>query len=101
MQVHKISELLKINSPLSGGNLDYIEGLFDSWLSDPQSVSEEWRRYFEALPLVPGSDRREFSHAQIIDEFRGLPRRGQVNGAAAAQAISAGSFEHEAKQSYS
>jgi 2-oxoglutarate dehydrogenase E1 component len=37
----------------SVGNLPFVESLYYAWLSDPASVDEAWRRYFESLP--PGS----------------------------------------------
>jgi 2-oxoglutarate dehydrogenase E1 component len=36
-------------------NLAFVEDLYYAWLSDPASVAEPWRRYFEALPRTPGA----------------------------------------------
>ena len=36
-------------------NLAFVEDLYYAWLKDPGSVGEEWRRYFESLPSVPGA----------------------------------------------
>src|SRR5687768_17371341 len=33
---------------LAAGNLPYAEELYASWVRDPASVSEEWRRLFKA-----------------------------------------------------
>jgi 2-oxoglutarate dehydrogenase E1 component len=36
-------------------NLPFVEDLYYSWLADPGSVEESWRRYFERLPPAPGA----------------------------------------------
>ncbi len=36
-------------------NLAFVEDLYYAWLSDPSSVAEPWRRYFERLPATPGA----------------------------------------------
>ena len=37
------------SSPLAGGNADYVENRYEAWLADPESVSPEWRTYFETF----------------------------------------------------
>src|ERR1700691_276214 len=37
------------STPLYGGNADYLEGLYDQYLSDPGSVPAQWRAYFDGL----------------------------------------------------
>ena len=37
------------NSYLFGGNAPYVEELYEAWLSDPASVPESWRGYFERM----------------------------------------------------
>jgi 2-oxoglutarate dehydrogenase E1 component len=97
-QVNKESiQGLRQSSLLSGGNLDYVEGLFEAWLSSPSSVPEEWQRYFSALPGVSGKKAGDVSHASIVEALRGHPKRG-ASYAAGGDGKQAGSFEHEAKQ---
>jgi 2-oxoglutarate dehydrogenase E1 component len=48
------SQLPDLPSP-SVPNLAFVEDLYYAWLDDPAAVAEPWRRYFEALPRVPGS----------------------------------------------
>ena len=36
-------------SYLFGGNAPFIEELYEQYLVDPQSVSAEWRDYFDKL----------------------------------------------------
>ncbi|PIQ43432.1 MAG: 2-oxoglutarate dehydrogenase E1 component [Gammaproteobacteria bacterium CG11_big_fil_rev_8_21_14_0_20_46_22] len=37
------------NSYLEGDNITYLEGLYEDFLHNPESLSEEWRGYFEGL----------------------------------------------------
>ncbi|SFW24616.1 2-oxoglutarate dehydrogenase E1 component [Nitrosovibrio sp. Nv17] len=84
-------------SLLSGANASFIDGLYGSYRHDPESVSQEWRDYFEGLypataenrpdnhsgqaiaggtsgPLIPSiaSDRKQVSVLQLINAYRFL-----------------------------
>src|SRR5580700_5509485 len=37
------------STPLYGGNADYLERLYEQYLSDPGSVPPQWRTYFDGL----------------------------------------------------
>ena len=37
------------STPLYGGNADFLEGLYEQYLSDPSSVPAQWRTYFDGL----------------------------------------------------
>jgi 2-oxoglutarate dehydrogenase E1 component len=37
------------STPLYGGNADYLESLYEQYLSDPGSVPPQWRAYFDGL----------------------------------------------------
>ena len=41
------------NSYLFGGNAAYVEELYESYLNNPGSVSDEWRDYFDQMQHVP------------------------------------------------
>ncbi|MBT3410203.1 MAG: hypothetical protein HN430_05870, partial [Halieaceae bacterium] len=45
-------ELLWRSSHIAGGNATYVEDLYESYLKDPNGVPEQWRDYFDKLPLV-------------------------------------------------
>ena len=92
-----IRQLMLNTGHLSGGNVDYVEGLFESWINDPSSVSAEWQQYFKSLPGVNGTGGGDVSHASIIEQFRGLPKRGTA-AAGVTDPRQAGSLEHEKKQ---
>lgn len=46
----------------------YVDALYEDYLQDPRSVSEDWQKIFRALPKVDGS-REEVSHRAIRDYF--------------------------------
>ncbi len=60
-------EQLYQSSHLYGGNAPYIEAWYEAWLEDPQSVPEQWRKYFESLPQATEP---ESGHLQIGERFR-------------------------------
>ena len=38
------------SSHIGGSNAAYVDELYESYLTDPNSVPEDWRAYFEKLP---------------------------------------------------
>ena len=72
-------ELMLRSSHIAGGNLEYIEELYEAYLNDPASVSEEWQRYFDDLPGVNGSNVAEVSLSAVEKQFEGLPRRSDTS----------------------
>ncbi len=59
------------NSYLFGSNAPYIEELYSRFLQDPQSVGEDWRRYFENLQVALASQAgRDVDHQQVQQSFR-------------------------------
>lgn len=63
---------------LFGDNVPYIEELYESYLDDENSVSGEWRLYFESLQSAPtagGGTRPDVPHAAVIDKFIALAKR--------------------------
>ena len=55
------------NSYLFGGNAPFVEDLYESYLDNPESVSADWRRYFEQMQQLPGA--RDVAHAPVVDSF--------------------------------
>jgi len=49
--------------------LEYVEGLFESYLVDPNSVSEEWRKCFDQLPRVSEAQSTDLPHSVIQEQF--------------------------------
>ncbi|TMM46290.1 2-oxoglutarate dehydrogenase E1 component [Colwellia ponticola] len=62
------------SSHLNGGNIVYIEELYESYLDNSASVSAEWQEIFSQLPKVEGSE-VEYRHSAIRDEFRTLAKQ--------------------------
>jgi len=77
-----IMEQLWRTSHLQGGNLAYVEDLFETYLTDPNAIPEEWRRYFEQLPGVAGGRTTDVPHAPIREEFRLLAKQQRRTGTA-------------------
>ncbi len=64
-----VVKFLYENSPLFGGNAAFIEELYETYLEDPQAVSEQWRSYFRELQISAGSERLDVSHVPIQQAF--------------------------------
>ena len=68
----------RLSSFLYGGNAPYIEDQYEQYLAKPDSVSDEWKTYFDALratPAVDGSDARDVAHGPVVDHFVALAKR--------------------------
>ncbi|MBS0405923.1 MAG: 2-oxoglutarate dehydrogenase E1 component [Proteobacteria bacterium] len=67
------------NSYLFGGNAPYVEEMYESYLSNPGSVPDSWREYFDALQHVPaadGSNARDVPHLPVINAFAERAKQG-------------------------
>jgi len=64
-------ELLRQSSHISGGNATYVENLYESYLKDPNGVPEQWRDYFDKLPIVASEivQVRDVPHSVIRKRF--------------------------------
>lgn len=56
------------SSYLSGGSMAYVDSLYEDYLTDPNSVPEDWRQIFTALPKVNGNA-KDVSHRDIREYF--------------------------------
>ncbi|NTV10612.1 MAG: 2-oxoglutarate dehydrogenase E1 component [Zoogloea sp.] len=70
------------NSHLFGSNAPFIEELYEAYLDNPDTVSDEWRGYFDALQNTPGNG-RDVAHGPIIAAFAENAKRGPVRTVAA------------------
>jgi 2-oxoglutarate dehydrogenase E1 component len=61
------------SSLLFGSNAPFIEELYEKYLVDPNSVTEEWRGYFDALPPLANGMHDEL-HSRIQRSFAALPK---------------------------
>jgi len=62
-------EQLYQTSHLYGGNAPYIEAWYEAWLTDADSVPQQWRSYFASLPAP---DLPETGHLRVGEHFRRL-----------------------------
>ncbi|WP_222711502.1 2-oxoglutarate dehydrogenase E1 component [Parahaliea aestuarii] len=64
-------ELLWRSSHIAGGNATYVEDLYETYLTDPNSVPEQWRSYFDTLPRVESKSAviQDIPHSTIREQF--------------------------------
>ncbi|HEY9398008.1 MAG TPA: 2-oxoglutarate dehydrogenase E1 component [Burkholderiales bacterium] len=89
---------LRENSYLFGGNAPFIEDLYESYLDNPQSISPEWRDYFDRMQLLPdlaGSDAHDVAHAPVVHAFAQRARQGTLRAG-----VPQGELSVERKQIY-
>ena len=87
-------ERMRADSQLSAGNA-YIEALYEAYLEDPNSVAEQWRGYFDHLPMVEGVA-GDVPHSTVVRHFERLGRnRLRARPERVATEVSS---EHEIKQ---
>lgn len=86
---------LQSTSMLAGGNAAYLEALYESYLRDPNDVPENWREYFDRLPLVAENGARDVPHSDVRAHFHNLARH---SGRRPAASISSEGLNHELKQ---
>jgi 2-oxoglutarate dehydrogenase E1 component len=72
-----IMKELESTSTLFGTNAPFIEELYEQYLSDPDSVSAQWRAYFDELR--GGAD--DVAHAPVVASFVELAKNRRVAGA--------------------
>ncbi len=69
------------NSYLFGGNAPFIEDLYEQYLANPGSVSDEWREYFDLMQMLPGAageGARDVAHAPVIESFVQRAKSGEL-----------------------
>ncbi|HEY6863565.1 MAG TPA: 2-oxoglutarate dehydrogenase E1 component, partial [Burkholderiales bacterium] len=72
------------NSYIFGANAPFIEGLYESYLDNPQSVPEQWREHFDKLQLLPGAGDgrgRDVAHAPIVESFAQRAKQNKLRAA--------------------
>ena len=61
------------SSHVSAGHAAYLETLYETFLKNPENLSEDWLDFFTNLPKQPNSN-GEISHLEIIKEFKNFSR---------------------------
>ena len=91
-----LMELMWKSGHISGSSAAYVEELYEEFLTDPLSISEQWREYFESLSASNGDDQPEASHAQIKKHFKVLGKASRYARVLSNDKIV--DSEHESKQ---
>lgn len=84
------------SSHMAGGNAAYVEELYEAYLDDPKSVSEEWRSTFDKLPKLDGVS-LETKHSAVRDEFKKMAAMGLASRAPVAAAPGEGGDQKQVK----
>lgn len=77
MSTNLIREFFE-SSQLAGGNADYVESLYDAWLTDPASVPAEWSKYFETFK---GREAGDVPHGNAIARIEAAQKQRHVAAA--------------------
>ena len=64
------------SSPLFGSNANAVERIYEQFLTDAASVSEDWRVYFQSLGAVEAESRHPAVRARLRAEAQGFPSGG-------------------------
>jgi len=93
-KIKKSSDLQDLwqNSNLTGASADYLEALYEDYLSNPASVDAQWRTYFDQLR--DGHTKAEPVHSEIRNSFRNISTSSQKVVAASCDV----DLEHHNKQ---
>jgi 2-oxoglutarate dehydrogenase E1 component len=81
-------------SHFNGSNAAYVEAMYEAYLNDPNSVSDDWRSQFDKLPRV-GDAEREIPHSPVRSHFLYSAKN---RTRAQPLVVSSVSSEHEKKQ---
>lgn len=79
---------------LSADNADYVDKLYERYLTDPNAIPEEWRNYFQTLP-INGSVVADVAHSTIRDYFIARAKNQQRSQPLASTTVTS---DHEKKQ---
>ncbi len=66
---------------LHGANAWYAEQILESYLEDPENVSDDWRQYFDALIADDISSPRDVPHGPIIKLLAQRQKRSSISSA--------------------
>ena len=73
-------ELMRQTSHMSGGNVHYVEDLYEQYLNEPTSIPDEWRGYFDQLPAYEGAPSHDIPLAPVREEFYNIGQQRRTLG---------------------
>jgi 2-oxoglutarate dehydrogenase E1 component len=67
------------SSQLNGASAAWLESLYEAYLSNPETVDPDWRRFFDGLPKVKSGNGsngagREVAHTEVREFFRAIAK---------------------------
>ena len=87
-------DLLRSTLALSGSNANFIEDIYEQFLQDPNSVSQNWRKHFEALFSDINTPDKEIPHSDIRQKFSRLARQSNYSTRIAGSGLSVNAAEN-------
>ena len=85
------------NSMLDAGSAAWLEGLYETYLHNPNDVDTNWREYFGTLPRVNGT-LKDSIHSDVREQFRRITEHRSGTQLPPAQSASNAALDHERKQ---
>ena len=68
------------NSYLFGGNMPFVEEMYENYINNPASVPDNWRSYFDSLQILPGEG-PDVAHSPIVASFAERAKQGAPRAA--------------------
>lgn len=75
MTQSKSMQALWQDSFLEAGNEGYLEDIYETYLSDPQQVTPEWRAFFDNLLQTSDRTSADVSHIAVREQFLQLAKQ--------------------------
>jgi 2-oxoglutarate dehydrogenase E1 component len=96
MRDHSMEQFWQ-SSHIAGGNAAYVEDLYESFLLNPDNVSEQWRAYFQQLPQVQTKHISvlDTPHSSVRDQFAKISKMRVRTEATVAHDAQATEFERK------
>jgi len=85
------------NAMLDAGSAAWVEGLYESYLHNPNDVDSRWREFFGTLPRINGT-LKDTIHSDVREQFRRITEKRSGTQLPPSQSASTAAFEHERKQ---
>ncbi len=85
------------NSMLDAGSAAWVEGLYESYLQNPNNVDTSWREYFGTLPRVNGT-LKDTIHSDVREQFRRITEKRSGIQLPPVQSAASAALKHELKQ---
>ncbi|MGY8858315.1 MAG: 2-oxoglutarate dehydrogenase E1 subunit family protein, partial [Pseudomonadales bacterium] len=83
----------QVHTELAADNANYIEALYEQYLTDPDSVDTDWQTYFEQY-----KSQNDAQHNAIKDQFLLLARNQTANKSSSTDTDSSSSVNCDPKQ---